>query len=567
MGDFYEKKWLCKNLDARARLADFFAAHHGCKGPWEPRDVTTAFFHVKCLGYKGNDGTSVAAWRDFHQAAPEFLPALLNGWCGDAHALSRMSVTMRLKGKKTCRPSPKQIRAIMPLPPMLHLFDWMLSTSLNQWLDLHFPVPSSCYCGGTRGTQPADVSHGVALLLQRGADDRGRSAVAQADIATFYDQISPMRVAALLQRLGCPAWLVGGVTAFQLAVSLQFAVGDTITALPQRCMGSLTGSRVAGGLGRAIVTHYLREVLRSSRLRPYDAGGEALSFACWVDNVYAAGSSSDAAVANLMLFQDVLLRDWCLQFKDDSKTFISAMPRQDRDRLLHGWKWSSPFVVLGHNIGEYCSCREDRWQAERSVWARFWSGAGSASGRALRVNLRLKDIERVCWPSVAWRCTWWSLNRGVLGDVKSLQHAVVACCVRVPRDYGEDDAAFARHRARIASRYCARIGCWAKRIAAKSIEWSKHVERGRVRSWASVMARYRGSAWLQARRMAEHPCRPSQANLTLGCSNPDPTQGGKKGLSSQNMLSVLVRFRLCQFWQDTVRWALFSGPGYSFQPC
>ena len=84
-------------------------------------------------------------------------------------------------------------------------------------------------------------------------DAGGICAIAQADVAAFYDRISPMRVAVWLREKGCPAWLVAAIVMLQLNCTVVFKVGECERALRQMCSGSLTGSSVAGVCGWAIV--------------------------------------------------------------------------------------------------------------------------------------------------------------------------------------------------------------------------------------------------------------------------------------------------------------------------
>ena len=498
-----EAKWQCHNLARREEVMNFLHAFTGLRAKWDSNDIETAFWNIKATGYISNDGTSINAWRFLHQARPTVLPEFLNSLCGNPSRMQEFTVTMKLKGKKTCSPTLEQIRSIMPMPPLLQLLDYLLSSALSMWIETHLGLPSSCFSGGLSGTQPADVSAGVSLLLQKGADDRGRAGVSQADVEQYYDRISPLRVARFLMARHCPAWLVGAVTIMQLCVRLNFSMGGELTTLAPRTSGSLTGSRVAGCLGRIIMNDCMLHSVRARTLMPFMADSQAVAFACWVDNVYAAGSSAEACVSNMRVFESRLVDFWGLRFKPDSKTYISSNPQQDADKHLHGWRWSVPFEVLGHAIGISGSLTHDLPRAEEACWKRYFLGAGSKGAAKLSMKVKLQDIDVVCWPSFAYRCTWWSVAKTSLAAVRSVQNAVVASCLRLPRQIGEDDAAFARRRNKEAAKWIGPQRCWARRVAANILSWDEHIRRASKTSWATILVRYRDSRWLQARRLLQ----------------------------------------------------------------
>ena len=86
----------------------------------------------------------------------------------------------------------------------------------------------------------------------------------------------------------------------------------------QRGCGSLTGSRVAGCCGLAIVVGVMEQLTKV--VRPYEIGGCEFRIAAWVDNFYAAGVSGVAAWQLLILSEGLLRSRWRLDFKLSSKS-------------------------------------------------------------------------------------------------------------------------------------------------------------------------------------------------------------------------------------------------------
>ena len=458
---------------------------------------------MKSSSFIACDGTSINAWRVVHLAYPEYLPKVLNDLCGDMDALGSFTVAMKLRGKGTRRPTLSQVRAIMPLPPLLQLLDYLLSSELHRWIDGHLPLPDGCFSGAVPGTQPTDMTHGCSLLLQKAEDDYGRGAIAQGDVEKFFDSISPIRVGRFLLTQGCPPWLVGACVSFQLCVRLCFRIGEEDVLLARRWSGCLTGSRVAACCGRVITHDCMRTAAKSRGLRPLSSDAGVVTFSCWVDNLYSAGMCAADAVRNLSCFEAHLLAFWNLRLKADSKTFITANHRRDAGSRLGAWRWACPFIVLGHRVGRGGGSADDQAHAEEACWTRFWCGAGSRQATRMSVSARIRDIERTCWPGVSWRATWWSLNKTTATSIDRWQRQLVGTVLRVPRLDSEDDAAYARRRGHECARAIGCAGAWSQKAAKRTLTWDAHIRRAHVRSWATILIQHKGSAWLIARRLAQ----------------------------------------------------------------
>eukprot|EP00973_Karenia_brevis_P043366 6011408-Karenia_brevis.AAC.1 len=75
----------------------------------------------------------------------------------------------------------------MPLCTWLTFVDVILSSVLNQFVDLHFPPIPGIFHGGGKGTSASSVHLQCRLTLEKGADRMGTAAIAQADVEKFYD--------------------------------------------------------------------------------------------------------------------------------------------------------------------------------------------------------------------------------------------------------------------------------------------------------------------------------------------------------------------------------------------
>ena len=141
---------------------------HGLKAPWDDLDLRRAFARVKCKSFFCSDQTCVHAWKVISEADPSLLVTYLSKMVCDPAMVAEHCVFAKLHGKQTSRPTLRQIRAILPLPPILQIVDWVVTDELHAWLDRHMPELPACFEGGRPGTQVSDVAAGVSLALEKG---------------------------------------------------------------------------------------------------------------------------------------------------------------------------------------------------------------------------------------------------------------------------------------------------------------------------------------------------------------------------------------------------------------
>ena len=62
------------------------------------------------------------------------------------------------------------------------------------------------FIGGFEGTQCLDIAHGLQTVIEKGLDNFGAAAMAQADIEKYYDSLPVLRIARWLVSNGTPAY-------------------------------------------------------------------------------------------------------------------------------------------------------------------------------------------------------------------------------------------------------------------------------------------------------------------------------------------------------------------------
>ena len=225
-----------------------------------------------------------------------------------------------------------------------------------------------------------------------------------------------------------------------------------------------------------------------------------LLLASWIDNMYAAGSCTIDACDRLLKCEVLLSSCWQLDVKPSSMKIVSSS-RAAQNVGSGRFSWASPFPVLGALIGPCGSASEDFSQASRSVWKRFWCGAGSRKARRLPLSLKLRDLERCCFPAVSGRCSWWPIGIALLAAIRALQGQLVASLLRVPKEPGEDDAAYARRRGREAQSHIVAAEAWGLKAARQVVRWHDHLQRRHVDSWACKFFHMHDNRWLQLQRL------------------------------------------------------------------
>ena len=286
----------------------------------------------------------------------------------------------------------------------------------------------------------------------------------------------------------------------QLLPTIEFASSCLVLPLKPRTKGSLTGTRVAGVIGSAIVRHAIAKACNDPALLPFPANGIMLKFAVWVDNIYALSQSVQGAAANLRILERILRNDWRLSYKDDSKLVIGALAPSAAGWVDCDFAWRDPFPVLGHSIDSHGSADADVQAATNACWIRFWTGAGSRKARRLPLRLLMGELERVCWPAWSFRCHWWPIIRTTTAQADRCQRSMVLTFLRLPREKDETEADFGRRRHREASRLIPAEARWGSRCMQSVQSWSSHTLRNHADAWCGPLLVRRRNLGLLARR-------------------------------------------------------------------
>ena len=142
--------------------------------------------------------------------------------------------------------------------------------------------------GAQRHTQVRDLGHRMSLLVEKGVDDCGCAAMAQGDIARYFDSLSVLRILKWLCSRGVDLALLAAVARRQLLTGVYVCRGGERVFLKPRAEGGLTGSTTALSLARVPVESAFADLYPSCALRGFPVQGCRVVFGSWVDNIYCA---------------------------------------------------------------------------------------------------------------------------------------------------------------------------------------------------------------------------------------------------------------------------------------
>ena len=116
-----------------------------------------------------------------------------------ATASNSMMRSIKIDGhvvaKKRGCVTPLQCRAILPLPSFAAVIDSALSTQMQQTVQTAADECGTGFLECARcGRQVLDITFPLSQVIEKGADDHCRAAIAQSDIKQFYEFLRPLLI-------------------------------------------------------------------------------------------------------------------------------------------------------------------------------------------------------------------------------------------------------------------------------------------------------------------------------------------------------------------------------------
>lgn len=337
--------------------------------------------------------------------------------------------------------------------------------------------------------------------MKKGLDSGSSGAIAQGDIKQYYDHVDPVRCGAWLLERGCCPELVGAAVRHQLMPRVEVAIASSRAEVGDRARGALTGSRVAGALGRVAVRDVMLWVFGSSSHRAFGPPEASVLMCSYVDNILVAGRDAFSARAVLSRVEERLRTRWSLALPESSVEVLA--PRGAPSDV------GEPASVehtkfLGHCVSSDGRVTHCWGRAQGAVRAALWRHIHIRAARRARLSVaaRLRLIDQYVWPIIAYRAPAWPPTESLYKNVDALQRWCTAQAMTMVRFPREELPQYFRRRSRLAGFEAKKAGMWSTRAADLVLRF-----RGQLRtespaaSWPARLLRWRGSDWVRERRI------------------------------------------------------------------
>lgn len=256
----YSAKWRCGDADAHDRVDGLLAGLGDVPLAW-----SASLRHADRVDASGMCALALQLAVD---AAPEAVLAAVSELAALGPASTKLSVRAVALRNKSSSPVAAKVRMLLPLGAWMAVLDALLAAELHKTLKSLPPVPGfwERAVAGTAASA-SYLAHWARLLVEKGLDCESRGAVLFTDVRTFYDCVNVTTAVMAALAHGLPAAVGAAAIRHQLLSHIDVVVSDVhVGTLARRGIGALTGSRVAGALGRVVIRS-LAEHLHSARGR------------------------------------------------------------------------------------------------------------------------------------------------------------------------------------------------------------------------------------------------------------------------------------------------------------
>ena len=509
----FEKRWGAGSLHRESLLTDTFAAFRSRRPTWTGPEMMSALACIRRKSFCDHLGECAAMWVSLFRVVPEVVCDYFAELAADDQAARSTVLRARAYGKSSGRPRPSQVRIVIPLTARAQILDALIAHRLHAALSHPRLAVEGFFVGAVPRTQPLDIAFSCAQVVERACDDFSRGALAQFDIHAYYDSLDLLLVVTWLTRhiadLCDPAVAVAALR-WQMLPSIVVDAHMGSFEVARRTVGSLTGSRTAGALGRVPVEQVMRSLADRLNSWGFDVG-RVHNFvgASFVDNLYFASHSTGGALSAAELFATSLRRDWKLTIKPGSRVVMPVAGSPDWENIddiadaWPDWKFSYEFPCLGHVLAADSSAHACFAAAKASVLAAVARNFSRCSKRALGVQRKRILLDRVARSVIDFRCSRWPVSPSLSRALDSLQRRCIATIINLPREPGDDMNTWQRRRSRHAGLLARSWGTWSDRHLARCRSWHEHLHRDRNASaLPAIILLHKGQEWRCRRRLA-----------------------------------------------------------------
>ena len=158
--------------------------------------------------------------------------------------------------------------------------------------------------------------------MEKGADLRSRAAIAQGDVATYFDKLPLVRIFLFLRRRCVDVRLLCAILRHQLLIKFRLSRHDEHFRINMRSSGGITGSTLATTLARIPVESVFRDFYEDCWPLGFEFDNRRLVLGSWVDNICCASNNAESACLMLSRVFDAFRRHWGLEMKEGSGSCV-----------------------------------------------------------------------------------------------------------------------------------------------------------------------------------------------------------------------------------------------------
>ena len=483
----YNRRWGADSMHRQTLVSDLIGSIKGTHEDFTFTQVSKAMSNVKLKNKLDNDGLCIRALRLIFLRQPHLVIDALNQLTSSDDLLRDQLIIGQIKGKGSHTVTAKSTRAILPLPCMLELADYIVASKINDILDSQFGDIKGVYVGAQRRTQVAELTKGLTLCVEKGLDSQGQIGIADADVQQFYDSVDMIIVFRWWLNRSLPPHVIA--TALRILVLpkvLLKCCGATVTP-GRRTVGLFTGSRTAAAIGRIPILDVFLQKQAELRTNGFVTPSSTLFATSWVDNITTVSTSGVKAILNMTILEKYLDRKWRLTLKPDSKRYTSARPL---DRVTsEEWQFCEVLPILGHNVSNN-GCPRRAWRlVQAGAWRIFYAKLLTDRIKSLSawtvvslMDVHILPLLRFCWPN-------WPFSVTIASEIDAMQNRMLGMSMRIAPWTDEDIPTYFKRRAKMASWFTNSQGKWSCRWAEGTISFDKHCQRNHNgKCWRNALA-------------------------------------------------------------------------------
>ena len=466
------------------------------------------------------DGLCVDLLFAFWTACESFFMHWITQLLSSSKSMGELRAKGKIFGKKSADCSINDTRAIVSGSSILRLLDRMLAYRFQCITERICPPFPGCFSGARKFTQPLDIGHALSMFVEKSLDSHSEGAIAQVDVATYYDDLPVLRILKWLEARGVCLTLLTTVCRYQLFVPILVCMGTHSCRIGKRSSGGMTGSVLAVLLSRIPIDSTFAELQSSLDTCGFrvDSGVRLLASA-WVDNLYFVSRYASGATLNAELVLRHLSDVWGLRVKPESKQVLIIAGSADRDVVGTGWDLCDTFEVLGWPLQANGGFSLLLSKLQSKMWRSFWCNCRVRGWQRLTLRRRLLLLNRSVHPICRFYLGIVPPGSSYVQKVCRLQRTMTRMLMNLRPDPLESFPRFRSRAARQASTAIERFSSWwARDWIRSSHSWLQHLRRDFVQqmrfingtsltcealtsfSWASLLLEHQSASWLAQRR-------------------------------------------------------------------